>query len=630
VRVHGLQRAVSLPTLALALLLAGCGSSGSAPAMALTTSQMLGPTAAATGSEATPAFARCRVDNAAWRDCASPFAAFGLSSGSHTIDVEAAHGGVSLLRRPAMSSGDRVASVAFANTAHGPARATARFSVAGAAPRGTVALTGLTGRHRVHGLLQLGAAPTGGSSRTVLVDFYVDGSIVGTAASAPWRTLVDFTRISPGRHELRVVAVSLDRRRRASLASSVTVTRAQISTPQDAIRGNLQAAVDTLGPDGGTLRLPAGRFDVANLRLGSGVRLIGAGAAKTILVAPTGAYDQAISVTGNDVLVSDLTIDARGSGSTADDSAALLVHDAEDVVLRRLRLVHLRGYGVHLAGHHQRISLQQSTLDGAGRALAGLAEWAADSSSGDVSVVRCVVRRMREYGITIQSYLAGQTWPDRRALVYGNDVSRINHPTIHDGTIEIGVWATGIGPAVLDNVVRDTGWDGIETVVNASDAVIAGNLVRGTRTGIYAENVTRDTLIEQNDIADISVAGINLEPQHNGPKSGRLTIRRNRIVGAGEFGIGIGAGTLGNSITGNQVLDTDHTAILMSGTSANLVEGNDLSDGRQPSRQVWCVYDPQPAGSTASNRVEGNDCSGSQHGGTNDLAGYSARRGATP
>jgi parallel beta-helix repeat protein len=517
---------------------------------------------------------------------------------------------------------DRVAVVAFATAAGGAARAPASFRVAGAAPGGRVSLVGVQQHETVRGLVSVSAALTPGSSRIVLVDYYVDGAIVATAASAPWTALVDSTRIAPGIHTLRAVAVSLDRRRRASAAVAFAVAATRSSSPV----GALQPAIDALGPNGGTLRLPAGRYPVSDLEIGSGVRLIGAGAGRTVLVGTTAPGQDTIDVTGRNVLISDLTLDIGGSGTTPDESAGIFVHDAEDVVLRRLSLVHVKGYGVQVLGHHERISVQESTIDGDGRGLIGVAEWSEDASSSDVSVIRCVIRNLSKYGVLLQSYFNGHTWPHRRPLAYGNDISQIHDTTIHDGTIEIGIWIAGADGAALDNVVRNTGWDGIETVVNASNPTIAGNVVRNTRTGIYIENVTRNALIEQNDIAGVSVAGINLEPPHGGPQSGHLTIRQNRVVGAGEYGIGTGPGTLGSRITGNQVLDSGQIAILLQGASGNVVTGNDLRDRRKPPRQQWCVYDPQSRGNT----VQDNDCSGSLNGGSSDSARFSARRGATP
>jgi hypothetical protein len=299
-------------------------------------------------------------------------------------------------------------------------------------------------------------------------------------------------------------------------------------------------------------------------------------------------------------------------------------------VLRRLSVVHIRGYGVKILGHHQRISVQQSAFNGDDRGLIGVAEWSEDASSSDVSVVRCVLKGLRKYGVVLQSYFNGRTWPHARALAYGNSVSDVHDTKVHDGTVEIGIWLTGSSAAALDNLVRDTGWDGIETVVNASRPTIAGNVVRDTMTGIYIENVTRDALIEQNDIAGVSVAGINLEPPHGGPRSGRLTIRANRIVGAGVYGIGSGPGTLGSTITRNIVVDSSRYAILLDGASGNIVEDNDLRDRRTPARQTWCVYDPQGGGATTHNTVENNDCSGSLNGNSSDTSRFSARRGPMP
>jgi hypothetical protein len=477
--------------------------------------------------------------------------------------------------------------------------------------------------------MPVGARVATGGARTVLVDFYVDGRIVASSASAPWDGLIDSTRISPGAHILRAVAISLDRRRRASPPMTVRVAAPHITIPQDAARGALQAAVDLLGPDGGTLRLPAGRFPVSGLKLGSGVHLIGAGAARTVLVGPVvGSGSNAIEITGTHVLISDLTIDAHGSGSTPDASAAILVQNAQDVVMRRLNLVHLRGYGVQVLGHHRRISLQSSQINGDGRGLIGLAEWAGDATSGDISMVRCTVRNLQKYGALLQSYFGGHTWPHPRSLAYGNSISNIHDPTVHDGTIEIGIWIAGVDGAALDNVVRDTGWDGIETVVNATRPTISGNVVRDTMTGIYIENVTRGAVIEQNDIADVD-SGINLEPPHGGPASGDLRIRYNRIVGARDVGIALGPGTLRSTIRANQVLDSGKMAVVLQGATGNIVEGNDLRDRRQPARQEWCVYDPLGRGATSTNSVRGNDCTGSLRGGSDDLARFSARRGAT-
>jgi hypothetical protein len=623
----GLQRrGLGLAALSLSVLFAGCGSGASAPAVGAA-----GVEVTARGSEATPAVARCRVDGAAWRPCVSPFAAFDLAPGAHVIEVEATHGGIDILRRPAATTGDRVAVIAFSNTVSGGAgRATARFDVAGSPPTGSVSLQGVARGARVRGLVPAQAQVHAGGSRIVLVDYYVDGRIAASSASAPWDALLDYSRIAPGSRTLRAVAVSLDRRRRASQPIAITVAATRPTIPGDVARGALQAAIDALGPGGGTLRLPAGRFPISHLRIGGGVHLIGAGANRTTLVAPDGAYDAAIAVTGRHVLVSDLAIDGRGAGTTHDESAVISVGNAQDVVLRRLRFFHLRGYGVHVQGHHQRISVQESTFEGDGRARAAIAEWAQDATSGDVSVVRCVIRDMTDYGILLQSYFGGRTWPNPRTLAYGNDVRRIVNPAKHDGTVEIGIWIAGVDGAVLDNVVRGAGWDGIETVVNAARPTIAGNIVRGGRTGIYIENVTRDASIEQNDIADVIVAGINLEPPHAGPASGRLDIRFNRIVGAGEFGIGLGPGTLGSRVTSNQVFDSGSMAILLQGASGNTVQDNDLRDRRTSARQRYCIFDPQTGGSQTSNTVSGNDCTGSRSGGATDSARYSARRGAAP
>jgi hypothetical protein len=78
-------RALVLPLVALAVLLAGCGSGDSATFSRALDARLLGPSVAASGSEATSAVAHCRVDGASWRECSSPFVAFDLAPGAHTI-----------------------------------------------------------------------------------------------------------------------------------------------------------------------------------------------------------------------------------------------------------------------------------------------------------------------------------------------------------------------------------------------------------------------------------------------------------------------------------------------------------------------------------------------------------------
>ena len=622
------RRALILPLLTCAVFLAGCGGTTATSTRTLD-DRLLGPSVAARRvSEATSAVARCRVDGDVWKECGSPFVAFDLAPGPHTIDVEAQHGGIALLRRPADTTGDRLAVVAFANTGGGPSRRSIAFTVAGAQPGGSIALAQVREGSTLRGLVNVGAGPERGPADRArrLLRRRQGGRLCGQRAlgRAARRGLrVARPAHAAGRRRVarpaspRLCAARDPRGHHAHLHAGGRRARRPAGRDRDARTGRGHAA-----PAGG-------RFPISDFRLGAGVHLIGAGTGKTVLVAPAGAYQDAIEVTGDNVLISDLSVDASGSGSTPDESAAILVRNADDVVLRRLKMVHIKGYGVQILGHHQRISVQQSSFDGDGRANIGVAEWSEDASSSDVSVVRSVLRGFHHYGVLLQSFFNGHTWPtrDRSPTATRSRTSTTRRSTTARSRSASG--SPGRTPRRRQPRPRHgLGRDRDRRQRLAPDH--CGNVVRDTMTGIYIENVTRDALIEQNDIAGVSVAGINLEPPHGGPQSGRLTIRANRVVGAGVYGIGSGPGTLGNRITGNIVLDSAKYAILLDGASGNVVSGNDLRDRRTPSRQTWCVYDPQTRGSKTSNTVQDNDCTGSANGGSGDAAAFSARRGQTP
>ena len=117
------------------------------------------------------------------------------------------------------------------------------------------------------------------------------------------------------------------------------------------------------------------------------------------------------------------------------------------------------------------------------------------------------------------------------------------------GTNEGGIWTGGVEAAIIGNTIRRARWDGIETVGSSTRTTIVGNEIRGTRTGIYLEHSTNDSLITRNLIVDAET-GINVEWLHEGVGSRHNTFTFNRVVRA-ESGLFVDVGSDGNRIVGN-------------------------------------------------------------------------------
>ena len=140
------------------------------------------------------------------------------------------------------------------------------------------------------------------------------------------------------------------------------------------------------------------------------------------------------------------------------------------------------------------------------------------------------------------------------------------------GTNEGGIWTGGVEAAIIGNSIRRARWDGIETVGSSTRTTIVGNEIRETRTGIYLEHSTNDSLISRNLIVDAET-GINVEWLHDGVGSSRNTFTFNRVVRA-ESGLFVDVGSDRNRIAHNLFVGGARPAITLQGSSENVVEDN--------------------------------------------------------
>jgi parallel beta-helix repeat protein len=228
------------------------------------------------------------------------------------------------------------------------------------------------------------------------------------------------------------------------------------------------------------------------------------------------------------------------------------------------------------------------------------------------------VTGFRGFGILLQQQEHGRRAADLHGLVLDNVVTDIRNPsrdgcwtsakysTPGCGTDEGGIWTGGVEAAVIGNVVRRARWDGIETVGSSTRTTIVDNEISDTRTGIYLEHATNDSLIARNRIVD-ALTGINVEWRHEGAGSAGNTFADNRIVDA-KTGIFVDVGGDRHRIVRNVFVGGGRPAIVLQGSSHNVVRGNRACGGGQPLVEFSeARYDDGSPAVSKNNRVQANE-----------------------
>ena len=424
------------------------------------------------------------------------------------------------------------------------------------------------------------------SSRIVAVTFRLDGRPLGSDTTKPYALDVDPALLPPGRHRFRVVAVDSLGRRASSRSRTITVAPLRSTVIHASPGEGFDRVRDALRRGDVTVKLAPGRYEVRELRLGSGAHLVGSGAGTVIAPPPGARYWALLVAKGSGIRISDLTVEGGGGPaepSSSDGGIAVAVFDgSHDVRLQRLSIRDVRTDGVSAWGAHSGISVQDSLIEGGGSARAGVYTLGSDRSR-DTSVIRTRIRGFRSYGILFGQKEYGRPSAALHGVALDNDVSDIRDPArdacVTDprtasgcGTNESGIWTGGVEAAIIGNTIRRARWDGIETVGSSTRTTIVGNAIDETRTGIYLEHSTNDSLIARNRIVD-AATGINVEWLHDGVGSRRNTFTRNRVVRA-RSGLFLDVGSDGNRIVGNVFVGGAWPAITLQGSSGNLVRGN--------------------------------------------------------
>jgi parallel beta-helix repeat protein len=451
-------------------------------------------------------------------------------------------------------------------------------TAASAAPPLQVTYRGPTGR--VTGPVTLTADAKAHMGRIVAVTFFLDGRPLGSDTTAPYTLGLNPALVQPRRHRVQVVAVDNFGQRVSTRPVTVTTSAYVGSILRASPTRGLDQALQALRRGNVMVRLAPGRYRLDGLTLGSGARLVGSGP-RTVISASGPSYWALLIARGDHIRIANLAIDGGGPGSGGGNAIAVF-DGSRDVRMQRVRVRRVRKYGVNVWGKYSSVSVQDSQFDGGGTADAAVFSLGSDDSS-DTSVIRTRIRGFRDFGILLGQKEHGRPAAALDGLALDNDISDIRDPardactykpsTARCGTNEGGIWSGGVSAAIIGNTIRRTRWDGIETVGSSTGTTIVHNDVRGTRTGIYIEHSTNDSLISKNLLADVGT-GVNVEWRYGGAGSKSNSYSFNRILGARKAGLFIGVGSDDNRIVGNTFVDGLRPAIVLQGSSENTVRSN--------------------------------------------------------
>jgi parallel beta-helix repeat protein len=462
-----------------------------------------------------------------------------------------------------------------------PSHSRATGSLLSSSAAGSPSVTLLGPHGKVERPTTLKASARARSGRIVVVTFLLDGAPIGSDTIAPYRFTLNPGLVRPGRHALTVAAVDNHGRRSSTRPAAITTERFRAQGLTASPGAGLERALAELRRGHVTVRLAPGRYQLNDVKIGDDARLIGSGP-RTVITAPGTSYFAVLVARGRNIAISNLTVDGGGPGPGR--GIAVAVFDgSQNVRLRRLRLTRVRQDGVNVWGAFSNVSVQDSVIEGDGSAQVGVFALGSDRSR-DTSVIRTRVRGFRSHGILLAQREYGRPAAALHGLALDNVVSDIRDPardrcyyapnsTPKCGTNEGGIWTGGVEAAIIGNTVVRARWDGIETVGSSTRTTVVGNTIRDTRTGIYLEHSTKDSLFERNVVTKTRT-GINVEWWHDGQGSIRNTFSSNRIVAASRGGLSVDVGDDGNQIVENVFVGGGRPAIVLQGTSDNVVRRN--------------------------------------------------------
>lgn len=309
----------------------------------------------------------------------------------------------------------------------------------------------------------------------------------------------------------------------------------------------LQTALDRAAADGRPLFLPPGRYEVSNLTLRSGTRIVGVPGQTQLVYGGGGFLFAADQASG--IGLDGLTID--GANRALGEAVQGLVHiqRSDDVTVERSALTGSSRHAIALERVSGRIAANRIS----GARDAGL--WSVDGAGlavSDNDVADC-----GDGGILVHRWEAGEDG----TLVTANRIERIGARSGGTGQNGNGVNVFRAGGVVVaNNRITDCAFSAVRSNAGSNVQIVGNSCLRSGETAIYSEFGFQGAIVASNIVDEASI-GISIANFNDG---GRLAVVSGNLIrnlrnGAPypdesglDFGIGI-AVEADASISGNVI-----------------------------------------------------------------------------
>lgn len=319
----------------------------------------------------------------------------------------------------------------------------------------------------------------------------------------------------------------------------------------------LQTALDEAAAERRPLFLPPGRYEVSNLAIPTGARIVGVPGETRLVYSGGGHLLYGERTTG--VSLDGLVLDGANRALGEDAPGLLHLVQASDFTLERSTVVGSSRHGVALERVTGRISGNRIT----GAREAGL--WSVDAKA--LAVTDNAVTDCGDGGILVHRWQAGEDG----TIVSSNRVERIaarSGGTGQNGN-GINVFRAG-GVVVSNNRIADCAFSAVRSNAGSNVQIVGNSCLRSGETAIYSEFGFQGAMVASNIVDEASI-GISIANFDDG---GRLAVVSGNMIrnlrnGAPypdesglDFGIGISV-EADASISGNVVEGAPTVGIML-------------------------------------------------------------------
>jgi polygalacturonase len=344
-----------------------------------------------------------------------------------------------------------------------------------------------------------------------------------------------------------------------------------------------EAALDALGPDGGTLLVPAGTYIVNPSRKGaleitrrSNITLAGEGLDRSIIRLAPVSYGTAhvILVTNaSGITIRDLTLDGNVPNATFNEPQCngIEVRNSSDVRVERMRFMRIWGDGVRLIGHYhdagpwtERVVVANSHFEDTGRSGVGM-----QRAVQQVQILNNTFERVSDQSLSSEPGGKALGFPvGPRDIVMENNV--IRH---FNDTDCVALQGPSVTDRALRVVFRNNRMENCSVKFRSMDGLlIEGNTIVGDRYTTLSLPSVSNVQIVDNEISGPGggdglvevTAQYDITNPYPSAFSSHIVVRNNRIrPNAGQPGLRIGDALSDVVIEDNTIDGTDHTGILI-------------------------------------------------------------------